>query len=301
MSYNEVLKKAGYSNKDLTGKTEINFKSRNTDTTITIKDYETIATKQDKNTVKVFNYLLQISNETNYNPEIKFNLTDLVDLGIYKSIPTARQGFINCMDKLLKFEIEGTIKKGKTEIRSKKGYLFYDRDIKENYCTVMRNETINIELIAQYLTLLPKWSYSLKTDKACNLVDYIFYRARQEIDNIKENGYFNMSFESINTRLGQPKPTETVKHSQYIITPILEAITEIENTQNEKRHTDIRLTPIYTEGKVTDFLDGYLKVELMDVSKTYFIEQAIKKEDETKKAISKAEKITTKNEPKNTL
>jgi len=276
-------------NKSLLGNTEINFKSRNTDIIISIENYEEIATRQDKNTIKIFNFLLQKSNEQNHNTDIKFHLEELVKNGMYKSLDTARKGFKNSMEKIKKIEIEGSIKKGKKEVRSKKGYLFYDRDINNSFVTVKRNETMGIEFIAQYITLIPIWAYQLK-EKSYSLIDYIFYRARQEITNIKEKGYYNMSLESINNHLGQPTPEETRRHSEEIINPILEAITEIEDLQNKNAITDFKITPIFEEGTAQQFLQGYLKIELLDKSKTYFIERAVNKENEIKKTIAKIEK-----------
>lgn len=279
---------------NLIGKTEINFKSRNTDIIISLENYEEIATRQDKNTIKLFNFLLQKSNEQNHNPDITFHLLELVENGMYKNIDTARKGLKNSFEKIKRIEIGGIIKKGGKELRSKQGYLFYDRDITEGHVTIKRNETISIEFIAQYITLIPKWSYQLN-EKAYSLVDYIFYRARQEITNIKEKGYFNLSFESISNYLGQPKPEETERQSQLIINPILEAITEIEDLQLKEERTDFKITPIYEEGTAREFLRGYLKIELIDTSQTYFIEQAVKKENEIKKAIQKSEKKKPKN------
>jgi predicted DNA-binding protein len=278
---------------NLMGKTEINFKTKNTDIIISLENYEKIATKQDKNTIKIFNFILVKSNEQNHNTDINFHLKELVENGMYKNIDTARKGFINSFEKIKQIEIEGTVRQGEREIRNKKGYLFYNRDINNSFVTVKRNDTMDIKFIAQYITLIPKWAYQLK-EKAYSIVDYLFYRARQETGNIKKQGYFNISLESINNHLGQPTPKETGRHSEYIINPILEAIEEIEDLQLKENTTDFKITPIYKEGTAYDFLQGYLKIELMDISKTYYIDQAVKKEKEVKKSItnSKKKKIT---------
>ena len=282
------------------GKTEINCKSRNTDISISIENYNVIANKQDPTTRKVFSFLLQKSNEQNHSPEINFSLKELVDLGIYKCMDTARRGLKTSFSKIMKIMCEGEIKSGKKTLRNTQGYLFYNINIEENFCTVSRNDKFNIEFIAQYITILPKWIYKLGTKtgdndnitshKSFSLLDYIYYRARQATNKIKEQGYFTISINSINNHLGQPSPKETPKHTEKIIDPILNAITEIEDKQLELKKENIKITPYYEEGKAREFLKGYLKIELDPEANNYFIERATQQEKKIKKAVKKAEK-----------
>ena len=169
--------------KNLTGAVEYNFKSRNSSIQLTISNYDNLVTKQDRSTRKIFNFLMQQYN-LQHSKEIKFNLNDLVDRGIYKSTDTARRGLKNCMNKLTSIKVAGVIKKGNREIASTIQVLFTGMTIKNGNCIVDINEKMDIEFLAQYITLLPKWTYKLNST-AYEIIDYIFYRARQSTSDIK--------------------------------------------------------------------------------------------------------------------
>ncbi|MGI6227200.1 MAG: hypothetical protein ACOYJ1_13200, partial [Peptococcales bacterium] len=273
--------------KNLTGAVEYNFKSRNSSIQLTISNYDNLVTKQDRSTRKIFNFLMQQYN-LQHSKEIKFNLNDLVDRGIYKSTDTARRGLKNCMNKLTSIKVAGVIKKGNREIASTIQVLFTGMTIKNGNCIVDINEKMDIEFLAQYITLLPKWTYKLNST-AYEIIDYIFYRARQSTSDIKKQGYFNVSLDSISKHISQPDPKDTVKHSQYIIDPLLEAITEIEDTQRGKN--GIKITPYYNDDylNVHEFLKGYLKIDLSEDLKEYFIDRAKEKEKAISNNIKKIE------------
>jgi len=276
----------------LTGSTAVNFKSRNSDITLTIDNYSSLASRQDKNTRKIFNFLLQQSNDQHGAKEILFNLNDLVIRGIYANTDTARKGLKTCMQKLTSIKVEGTVKRGKKEIVSSIQVLFTGLEIKNGNCNVSVNDKLDLKFVSQYLTIIPIWTYQLNT-VAYDVIDYVFYRARQSDKDIKKDGYFNISLHSLSAHLGQPDPNDTENHSVLIINPILNAITEIEDTQ--KDYNQIKITPFYNpeHRDAREFLKGHLRIELNEELNSYFIKRAGTRDDEVKKKIKRIESKKT--------
>lgn len=253
------------------------FKSRNSDITLSIEKFNNLFNKQDKKTKKIFNFLLQQYNKQNKSSEIVFNLRDIVDRGIYKSVDCARKGLKSCISKLMSIRVSGTIKKGRNEIMSSTQVLFIGLEIRKGVCTVSINSKFNMDLLIQYFTLMPLWTYSLNTC-SYDVVDYIFYRARQNIDYIKQNGFFKIKIDSISRHINQPDPKDTDRHTQLIIKPIFDAINEINNAVGNNK--DVIITPQFSDDfrNVREFLDGSIEVELSNQLKEYFVDRAIDKE-----------------------
>jgi hypothetical protein len=193
------------------------------------------------------------------------------------------------MDKITSIKIKGTHKIGKKEVESGLYVLFTALEIKNSVCTVTRNEKININNVCKYRTLFPVWADTLSKNGYA-LINFIFYRARQSTADITGKGKFNMKFETIRTALGLPAPEETQHHKQLIINPILEAIKEVETARDTSEHIGFKLTKHYEEtlrNPADTFLDGYLKVEILDKAKDYFIERETEKIEEKLKNESK--------------
>jgi len=265
-------------------------------TTVIVEDIDIFIKRYDKNVKKIFVFLLQKANKSHFD-EVNFTLRELVELGMYSSEKNARVGINNAMSKLMSIQISGELKKGKKTMKSNKGIMFYNLAIDNSYCTVKINQELNINVIAPFFSLFPVWAYQL-SNKAFAIVEYIFYLARNNIRKIKKDGCFNINLGTINDYLQQPSPAETRKHSQYIINPILEAITEIENTQE---NTDYKFTPIYNHNykNAAEFLkDGYLQIEMTDKALEYFTTRAAEQEKEYKKVAARKEKALLENEKK---
>lgn len=257
--------------------TQYNFSSRNSSITLSIEKYKNLFTKQDRKTRKIFNFLLQQYNQQGHSKEIIFHLNDLVDRGIYKSIDCARKGVKSCLLKLMSIRVSGTIKKGKKEIMSSTQVLFIGLEIKNGICIVNVNEKLEMDFIFQYLTIMPSWTYALNTC-AYDISDYIFYRARQSVDLIKQNGFFKIRIDSISRHINHPDPKATDRHTQLIINPILNAINEINNAVGNNKDVIIMLQFSDNFRNVREFLDGSIEVKFSNQLNEYFIERALDKE-----------------------
>lgn len=228
---------------------------------------------------------------------IQFPLQELVEIGFYRQIPSARRAFYDAMDILTSLKVKGTLRKGqkKTVEQAAIEVLFTGANIKNGTCTIFLNERINWAFISAFYMILPKFYFRL-SNRASDLLYYIFYLARQNIDKIRENGYFTIGFRAIQERLNLPSEVGNKDPQRTIKEPIEDAIEAIENESNG---IGFRTTPIYNmSDPIANYLsNGYLKIEMerhyakafIDLSnqKTKQIETAQKKrEDVIKKALA---------------
>lgn len=228
---------------------------------------------------------------------IEFSLQELVDRGFYSNTVNARAGVKKAFEVLTNMKVSGTIAKGKKKNieQAELAVLFTYCRIKKNVVTVDLNSRINWEMLTQFYTILPKWAFSLPV-KPWDLLYYVFYLARQNLDKISKQGYFTISFQAIHSRLVLPE-AEYTKNPQRDIKDVIErSITEIE----ERAHTpELQFIPRYNEkDNIKEYLsNGYLEVHFSGAYAAAFLdlykrnakrlEQAEKKKEQRKeKAIA---------------
>jgi hypothetical protein len=289
--------KVTYSQTNLvTGAQNITFEGDTAHLDITISKIREIGLKQDENARKLFNYILTKANEQNKNERIFFNLSDLVERGIYKTEHSAYKGVKLFFDKLMSIQVGGTQWAGygnnKKEIRATKKQILIEYDIHEGKTSFFEMKREIINFLCLYYSLFPKWIYSLKNNKAFALADHIYYIASQRKKEIAKDGTFKISFENIRQVLGIPDPSETQKHTEKIINPILKAIDDIEKNQNVNTTNRIFLTPQYNElyKNASDFLTGYLEIIIDDGTRKYITERQQDKDNKIKKTKQRHEK-----------
>jgi len=258
-----------------------------------------------QNGVKIFNFLLMKLNEQNFQEKTEFMLQELIDLGIYSSPASAYKGLKSVLQKLSRIDITGKVlvfEKGKSRERGFfKAALISAMGVTYKKCGVILPPILRES--ARYFTVFPEWGYSLKSEPAFFLLDYIFYLARQNVEKIAESGGFNIRLETIRERLGLPTPEEVKKdhksnYNTLIIEPIDTAITAIEERQRGEITAAIdraglsvmTLTPVY-EGHeesgsidINKYLNGYLRISFIGEPKAYFEERAKDKITAKKKA-----------------
>jgi hypothetical protein len=279
----------------ITNEYVITYTSKTNEGKIYIPDLEQITSKNGKDITarKVLLFILSQANKQNFNNVITFQLSELVERGIYENERTAIKGAKKILDKLLSIQIEWKTTKGRQMVSSQRSVLFTDNYISRRFCTITCKGHV-LQYLSQYFMLTPQWIYKLSTKKALLLADLIYTSARQKQnqENIVKNGFYNISFKTINRELGNPEPEETQRHAQFIIDPILNAIDEVERISQEEE-SPIKLTPIYNENykNGNDFLLGYLQIRLADVEIDYIKMLAKQRNKRTTQAIKKAEKI----------
>lgn len=280
-------------------KRQITVASKDSTVTLELSDIEKIAGKNVP-AKKIFNYsLIKLAEQAYSNGGLKrdfiqFPLKDLIDIGFYNSPRTARRGFDSAMDVLTSMKIKGSMQKGKKKTISQSAIevLFTGANRDNGTCTIYLNERINWGFVAQYYTIIPKYYFALP-NKASDLLFYVFYAARQRLNDIEKKGYFTISMRSVHERLHLPSEMSTKNPERDIKKPIEDAITAIEDANNNPNFT---ITPFYNNSaSVTDFLNrGYLKVELAGEYATLFRNLYKKKTKQIETAKKRKESITEK-------
>lgn len=166
--------------------------------------------------------------------------------------------------------------------------LFTGGRIEKGQCFIYLNPRINWSFLTQYFTILPTYYFRL-SNRASDLLYYIFYLARQHTRDIEERGYFTISFRAIQHKLSLPSEKGAANPQRDIKDAIEDTIEQIEDAHKATYdNMEFSLLPVCDDtAPITDYLDnGYLKVELKGAFASNFI--AISKE--TEKQIAEAKK-----------
>lgn len=250
--------------------------------------------KQGSSVRKMYIYLLSqttaqaLNNGEAVKPTIIISYDDLISKKMYKSAKTASRGIERAFDVLSKIRIKGySIHRGKKQKREQveAGVLFYHmKKTGKGSVIISLNENINWSYIAQAYTMLPNEYYALPSN-AADLLQYIFYLARQKHEEIKKNnGEFKISYRSIQRFLMLPDVETASNPTAQIKKPIDEAIGNIMDSVDSKL---IELMPDTVEYiNITEYLDKhYLSVILKGKYLKYFIDyfRRIEKQIEAEK------------------
>lgn len=274
---------------------QVSLKTQKASVTIELADIDKL-TGSNKPAKKLFVLALIKANEQaihdgqltkNY---ISFPLQELIDTGFYSTPQSARKGFNAGMDTLTSLKIKGHIQQTKKKRSSIDALevLFTGARIERGQCTIFFNERISWSFIAQYFTILPRYYFRL-SNRASDLLYYIFYLARQHTRDIEERGYFTIGFRAIQHRLQLPSEIGNNNPDRTIKQPIEEAIEQIEDGHSGLYgNMEFSLLPVYDEtATISEYLEnGYLKVEL----KGAFAETFIAISKDTAKQIEAAQK-----------
>lgn len=254
--------------------------------TLEISKADMILGKTNKTFKKTFIFILQKMNMQNNPLEVGFPLQELVDLGMYSTTSNAWRAIQDFIKQSSNIFLSGLFKKGRKNIenRANAGLLFYNASLDNGFVTISVNEKFNIDFIASQFTVFPRFAYGLKNINAFNLIQYIFYLARQNTSKIKERGTFTIGLDSVRENLGLPDPDEVKnrKYKQHIVDPIEEAISEIEGalkTVPEAKNCNFTITPVGTDtSNINQWLAGYLEIGLKGDFANEFIKRATKAE-----------------------
>lgn len=225
--------------------------------------------KTNKTFTKVLLFTLQKMTAQNFPLEVGFSLQELVDLGMYSNTSNAGRAVKEFFAQQKCTTISGTVKKGRKTVTEEGGVLFYHYHLENGrgFVKLSVNDKFNMEFIANYFSVFPRFAYSL-SNNAFSLVRYIFFLARQNTQAIKAKGTFKISLEAIRENLGLPAPEDVNnrKYRQYIIEPIEKAVEETEEALRnvpEAKEYGFTLTPYGTDtSNINKWLQGYLEIGL---------------------------------------
>lgn len=285
----------------------VEAKRGNTLTTIEITDIEKLMGNR-RGVKKIFLYSLVAINEQAFSVDhktgarvlrqdfVSFSLADMKEAGLYSDPKSCRRGFMDAGSALTSLKVKGKVVeckgKRKTTLVDRLEVMFTGYKIEKGICTLYLNERIDWSFLARFYTVLPRYAFGLKTTDAFDLMYLIFFLARQNVESIKEKGYFNISMATVHARLGLPSVEDTRKLSEKIKYPIDNAITAIEDLHRTiYRDADFTITPVYNEKwGVAEYLEkGYLKIAFTKDFAQYFIDIATDKAQQIEQANKKKE------------
>lgn len=254
----------------------------------------------NKTAKKIFTLVLIKANEQAIHggaltkDSISFPLQELVDLGMYKNMDTARKGFRDGVSALSDIKIGGTMNIGKRNQKDVIGmHPFRYGEIERGQCYVYLEPNYNWASITQYFTVIPRYYFAL-SNRASDLLYYICYLARQNMDKLSEHGYFTISMKAIQHKLQLPNENGCKEPAKLIRQPIEESVKEIVIKQKETlEENGIAMELVYDKRlSITDFLQsGYLKVTLSGSLVQHFLTINQKKEALTEAAAQRRQRI----------
>lgn len=303
---------------------------RNTTTTVSVEidDFRKIVNRNPQ-TKKILNRILIRANEQAIHygvltrDKVSFPLRELVGEGQYKNLETARQGFYNVADTLTGLKVSGKIERGKKKTLQQgvHAVLFKAAKVDNATCEIYLNEMLNWGLITPYYTGLPDFYFELP-DRAAELLEYIFYIARQNTRQLAEQGYFTIGYRAIQYRLNLPDEKTCRNPRRDIKDAIEAAIEQIEekyckyappiptDATGEDANPDFALLPLADyDAPIKKYLDeGKLKISLKGEYGRRFIQisqktadriEAARKRKEKQEDMAIARNLAKAKEPKN--
>jgi len=249
---------------------------------------------------KMFIYALKKINDQVFSGgELKrdyatFRLQELVDIGYYSTIQSARVGFKEAMETLTDIKVSGELREGKSkELKSDvlaplfRGYDLLGKGV---YCFYIEPR-INWAMVCAFYTSLPRFYFELHS-RASELLYFISVRARQCAGEIRQRGYITISMRAVQERLSLPSENEIKNPERDIKKPIMEAIAEINERSGESGNITLELIG---SGKrqIADFLDNaYIKASIGGEYAVTFKEIAANQQKQIEAAQKRREAIT---------
>lgn len=197
---------------------------------------------------------------------ISFPLNELIDIGFYKTPQSAKVGFKAGTDILTSLKIRGHIQqtKNKSQNIDALEVLFTGAKMNKGQCVIYFNTRINWNFVAQYFTILPRYYFKL-SNRASDLLYYIFYIARQRTKDIREKGHFDIGFRSLQHRLQLPSEINNNNPHKTIKQPLEDAIEQIKTEHYILcDNNEFTLSSVYDKkANISYYLNnGYLQVNL---------------------------------------
>lgn len=299
-------------------------------------------TRSNKPLKKIFMYtLMEAARQSLYHGQlvrdyVSYPLSDFLSINAYSTLRGAEKGFHAAVAILTTVQVWGYVLKRSRKKEGEDEYemtsdlqsdnvsspfrmrnLFIGAELtKDGQCRILLNPYINWNFIVQYYDILPLYYFSL-TNRASDLLEYIFYLARQNCGKIAKGEPFNIGLRAIQQRLQLPseKYVNEKGESVFINNPkrdikdaITSAMSEImaaHKAQKEYDATDLEMSLLGKHGKslghwdeqgnyvldsslpISDFLDnGYLQIKLGGV----FAEKLSEIQKTTEKKIESAKK-----------
>lgn len=261
-SYNRNTQLEVVSKGDMRG---ISYTKGKTTASIEIDDFRKLMNCSSQ-TKKIFIRILLRANEQALHDgkltreKVSFPLRELVGEGQYKNLETARQGFYNATGTLVgSIKVSGKLEHGKKKTleQGRREVLFSGANVDKATCEIFLNRRLNWGLVAPYYTGLPDYYFELP-DRAAELLEYIFYLARQNTRQIARQGFFTISYRAIQYRLNLPSE-DAIRNTKRDIKDAIETAIE----QIEEKYSKYA-PPIPADAKGADAKPDFSLLPLAD-------------------------------------
>ena len=158
--------------------------------------------------------------------ELRVPLGDLVSLGFYGTIRSARVAAEHAMQLLRGILLSGRVFRPREEAQDEPQPLFSGYSIQNGTMIVRMNEALNWAFVFQSYTLLPCCCAQLPA-RAAALLLYLSQLARQNLRRIAEDSVFTVRLASVKIHLGLPEEEGSRSPLQEVLQPILDAADEV--------------------------------------------------------------------------
>lgn len=255
-------------------------------------------TSEGTNALKLFLYAFdQINKQAVFNGklvknEISLSVNELVRDGIYKSPAYARKVLKKAGAALGDIKILGETYTGKKLNQQTTITIFptiYNK-IASGSLTLKISDDITWDFFAIGYTAFPKELYKLK-GRPFTLAYYIQTLARQNCRKIRDTGGFNLSLQAVHNYLRLPPVSETKNARRDIITPIEDAIREIEAALQGQIDIDVCNA---NETNINEYIKGNLNIIFSGDLLAYFSGLANTRGEQIEQAKKRKERIETK-------
>lgn len=157
--------------------------------------------------------------------EIEFNIQELVECGMYKSVTSAKTA-LKHLNRITDIYFRGTVKCDESKTITEWQRPIQSVDITKRKVTVNLNLDFPWEMLTRYYMQLPEEAFSLSL-RGFLMMYYCCYRARQKTSEIKHYGSFSISLRAVQYRLNLPDEGQTNHPKAEIKQPIKDIIDEI--------------------------------------------------------------------------
>ncbi len=157
--------------------------------------------------------------------EIEFNIQELVQCGMYKSVTSAKTA-LQQLNKITDIYFRGTVKCEESKTANEWQRPIQSVDITKRKVTVNLNPDFPWEMLTRYYMQLPEEAFSLSR-RAFLMMYYCCYLARQKTSEIKHHGFYSISLRTIQYRLNLPDEGQTNHPKAEIKQPIKDIIDEL--------------------------------------------------------------------------
>ena len=215
-------------------------------TSVSIKISDALTNSRNKENKKILMLILikafeqALHNGKLTSKIISFHLSELVDLGLYKNLRTARAGIEGAWSALSGLSYDYKDKK-----RKRSGFRTYitGGDIKMNRVYIMLNDYADWQIIASKYIQTPLY-YFRASNRAADLILSIFYIMRQRTAQIAEKGFFTIQLDTLQKDLHLPNadPGAGGHPGRDTVEPLKAAIEEVMRLQKEAGARDLTLT-----------------------------------------------------------